>query len=138
LSVAELVSRPQEILSHADALPFARPLQRCTVPSLHPSAAVARSSTAMSALPEPPHWPVGHIPISPRVQTLLVPSLQAHLQRSHRYPAASEPATTVVLDPCHLSVVSRLFVPAHCQRSGYSYPDQLPLVLVAAQCRLVL
>ena len=28
---------------------------------------------AMSALPEPPHGPVGHVPISTRVQTLLVP-----------------------------------------------------------------
>ena len=43
-----------------------------------------------------------------------------------------------ILDPCHLSVVSRLFVPAHCQGSGHPCPDQLSLGLVAAQRRVVL
>src|SRR5215470_15905421 len=97
-----------------------------------------RSAAAVSSLPEPPHWPVGHIPISTRVQTLLVSWLQAHLQRPHPDPVAPEHATIVVLDPRHLSVVSRLLVPAHCQRAGYPYPDQLPLVLVAPQCGTVL
>ena len=54
------------VLSH---LP---PLQRRTVPSLHPYAAVERPSPAMSAMPEPPHWTLGHVPIPPWVQTLLV------------------------------------------------------------------
>src|SRR5215813_3200026 len=108
------------------------------MPSVPPYATVARSSAAMSSMPEPPHWTVGYLPVPPRVQTLLVPWLQAHLQRPHRYPAPSEPATTVVLDSRHLSVVSRLFVPAHRQRARHPYPDQLPLVLVAAQCGLIL
>src|SRR5215831_12434669 len=69
----EPLSPPQEILSHAGALPFASTLQRRTAPSVHPYAPVERSSAAMSSLPEPPHWTVGHIPISPRVQTVLVP-----------------------------------------------------------------
>ncbi len=36
-------------------------------------AAVERSSTAMSSLPELPHWTLGHVPIPPWVHTLLVP-----------------------------------------------------------------
>src|SRR5262249_48633172 len=51
----------------------------------------------MSSMPEPPRWTVGHLPISTRMQTLLVPWLQAHLQRPHRYPAASEPAVVAAL-----------------------------------------
>ena len=73
LPFTEPVSPPQEILSHAGALPFAPTLQRRTVPRVHPYAPVERSPTAMSSLPEPPHWTVGHIPISTRVQALLVP-----------------------------------------------------------------
>src|SRR5205814_9797505 len=96
------------------------------------------SSGALAALPERPHWPLGHLTIPPPVPKLLVPWLQAHLQRPHQCAAASESATTVILDSRHLSVVSRLFVPAHRQRARHSYPDQLPLVLVAAQRRLVL
>ena len=56
------------VLSHLHHLFNAR-----TVPSLHPYAPVERSSAPMSALPEPPHWPLGHVPLPPRVQTLLVP-----------------------------------------------------------------
>jgi hypothetical protein len=126
------------MLSHAGTLAFAPPLQRRTVPSVHPYTTVARSSAAMSALPEPPHWPVGHLPISPRVQTLLVPWLQADLQRPYCYPTASDQATAAVLDSRHFSVVSVVFIPAHRERIGCPYPDQLPLVLVAAQCGLVL
>ena len=73
LSVADPISRPQERLIHAGALPFASTLQRRPVPSVHPYAPVERSSAAMSSLPESPHWTVGHIPISTRVQALLVP-----------------------------------------------------------------
>ena len=54
------------------------------------------------------------------------------------YPVAPEQAVAVVLDSRDLSVVSRLLVAAHCQGSGRPYPDQLSLVLVAAQCRPVL
>src|SRR6266849_5796944 len=61
--VAEPVSRHQEILSHGGALPCAPTLQRCTVPSLHPYAPVERPSAAMSSMPEPPHWTLGHVPI---------------------------------------------------------------------------
>src|SRR5262245_12825281 len=99
------------MLSHAGALAFTPPLQRRTVPSIYPYAPVERSSAAMSSLPEPPHWTVGHLPIPPRVQALLVLWVQADLQRPHRDPAASEPATTAVLDSRHFSAVSRLFVP---------------------------
>src|SRR5437588_5853895 len=101
------------MLSQAGALPFASTLQRRTVPSLHPYAPVERPSTAMSSLPEPPHWPLGHVSISPRMPTLLVPELQAHLQRPHRYPAAPEQEATVVLDTRHLSALPRLFVATH-------------------------
>ena len=101
LPVAEPIAQHQEILSYAATLPFTPTLQRRTVPSIHPHATVERSSAAMSP-PEPPHWTVGHLPIPPRMQTLLVPWLQAYLQRPHRYPAASEPATTAVLDSRHL------------------------------------
>src|SRR5262245_48946945 len=97
-----------------------------------------KPSTAMSSMPEPPHWTLGHVPLPSRMQTLLVPSLPAHLQRPHRYPLAPEQAAAGVLEPCHLSVMPRLFVAAHCQGSGRPYPDELSLVLVAAECGLVL
>src|SRR5262245_27468499 len=108
------------------------------MPSIPPYTPVARSSAAMSALQEPPHWTVGHLPIPPRVQTLLVSWLQEYLQRPHRYPTASDQATAAVLDSRHVSVVSVVFIPAHRERMGCPYPDQLSLVLVAAQCGLVL
>ena len=47
----------------------------------------------------------GAIAVSGRSTTLLIP-------------CASEPAIAGVLDPRHLSVVSRLFVPAHCREVG--------------------
>ena len=103
-----------------------------------PYTTVERSSATMSALSERPHWTVGHLPIPPRVQTLLVPSLQAHVPRPHRYPPASDQATAAVLDSRHVSVMSVVFIPAHRERIGCPYPDQLPLVLVVAQCGLVL
>src|SRR5438445_11779641 len=126
------------MLSHAGTLTCAPPLQRRPVPSLHPYAPVERPSAAMSSLPEPSHWPLGHVPVPPWMHTLLVSRLQAHLQRPHRYPAASEPAVTVALDSRDVSALSRLLVTAHCQRSGRPHPDQLSLVLVATQCRAVL
>src|SRR5439155_21479960 len=120
------------MLSHAGALPFAPTLQRRTVPSLHPYATVERPSAAMSSMPEPPHWPLGHVPISTRMPTLLVPELQAHLQRPHRYPLAPEQAAAGLLDPGDLSALSRLFVAADCEGGGGPYAYQLSVVLAAA------
>src|SRR5215475_608937 len=134
----EQVARHQEMLSHADALAFTPALQRRPVPSLHPYTPVERPSAAMSALPERPHWPLGHVPVSTWLQTLLVSRLQAHLQRPHRDPAPPEPAITVALDARDISALSRLLVTAHCQRSGRPHPHQLSLVLVAPQSRAVL
>jgi hypothetical protein len=65
-------------------------------------------------------------------------ALLAHLQRPHCDPVAPEPAPASILDTRDLSVVSRLFVPAHCAGGGRAYPDQFSVVLVAAQCGLSL
>ena len=43
-------------------------------------AALERPAAAMSALPEPSHWTVGHVPLSIWMHTLLVSWLYAHLQ----------------------------------------------------------
>ena len=48
---------------------------------------------------------------------------------------ASAPRT---LASRHLSVMPLVFVATHCPGGGGPYPDQLPLVLVAAQYRAVL
>ena len=77
--------------------------------------------------------PWGAVPLPPRVQTLLVQRLPAHLQRPHQYPAPPEQAVAAILDSGHLSVVSLVLVSAHCQRAGGPCPDQLSLVLVATQ-----
>src|SRR5689334_20211166 len=90
------------------------------VPSLQPSAVVERSSAAMASVPEPPPWTGGHLSRSPRVHTLLVSSRYAHLQRPHPDPMAPEHATAGLLDPRHLSAVSRLFVPAPRQKVVHS------------------
>ena len=45
------------------------------VPRLHPYAAVERSPTAVSPVPEPGHRSVGELPLPPWVQTLLVQRL---------------------------------------------------------------
>src|SRR5215813_10898311 len=75
--------------------------------------------------------PCGPVPLPARMSTLPVPGLQAHLQRPHRDPVAPDLAAVGILDPRHLSVVPRLFVPAHCARGGGPYPDQLSLVVEA-------
>src|SRR5215470_2372464 len=62
----------QEILSHADALIYPPALQCRTMPSLHPYAALERSLTPMSPVPEPGRRSVGDVPLPPRLQTLLV------------------------------------------------------------------
>ena len=37
----------------------------------------------LSPVSEPRHWALGHVPLSTRIETLLVPWLSAHLQRPH-------------------------------------------------------
>jgi hypothetical protein len=51
--------------SHAGALACASPLQRRTVPSLHPYAPMERSPTAVPPMPEPPHRTLGPLPLPP-------------------------------------------------------------------------
>src|SRR5437879_2126470 len=122
----------------ADAVIEASFFQCRYMPSLHPYAAVERSPTAMSLLLQPSHWSLGQLPLPTRMQTLLVQRLQAHLQRSDRYPAPSEQAVAATLDSGNFSALSRLFVSADREGSGGAYPYQLSLVLVAAECRAVL
>jgi hypothetical protein len=117
-SVAAPVSRYQEMLSHADTLPCAPPLQHRPAPSLYPYAPVERPAAAMSSLPKRSHWSLGHVPVSTWLQTLLVSWLPAHLQRSHRDPAPPEPAVTVALDAGDLFALPCLLVPAPCEGSG--------------------
>jgi hypothetical protein len=64
--------------------------------------------------------------------------LSADLQRPYRHVVGSEQTATPVLDPRHLSPVPRVVVASHCERVGGAYRYQLPLVLVAAQCRVIL
>jgi len=77
LSVSDPISRLQERLIHVGALIRPPTLQRRRVSGLHSYAAVDRSSTPMSPVPEPGRRPVGEVPLPPRVQTLLVSRLQA-------------------------------------------------------------
>src|SRR5215471_13934915 len=128
----------QEKRLHAGALVPPSTLQRRPMSSLYPYTPVERSSTSVSPVPEPGRRSVGPVPLPTWVQTLLVQRLQAHFQRPHQYPAPPEPAGAAVLDSGDLSALSRLLVTTHCARGGGAWPDQLPLVLVAAQCRLVL
>jgi hypothetical protein len=131
-------ARYQAMRSPAGTLPYAPPLERRPVPSVHPSAGVERASAALSSMSASPYWTMGDIAISPQGHTLLGPSLYADLQRPPRSPAASASAPAVILDARHLAGVSRLFVPAHRQRAAHAWPDQRPLVRVAAQGSLVL
>src|SRR5215831_1295174 len=80
LSVLDPISRPEERLIHAGALVRPPTLQRRSMSRLHPYVAVERSSPPVSPVPEPGHRSVGDIPLSPRLQTLLVQRLQAYLQ----------------------------------------------------------
>src|SRR5207253_6585824 len=72
LSISDLISGPQEILIHAGALVRSPTLQCRPMSILHPYAPVERSPVAMSPVPEPRRRSVGHIPLPPRVQALLV------------------------------------------------------------------
>src|SRR5687767_8810548 len=138
LSVSDPISGPQEMLIHAGILIPTPTLQRRHLPRLHPYAAVARALAPMSPVPEPRRWALGHVPLPARMQTLLVQRLSAHLQRSHPHAIGPEQTLAGVLDSRHLPVVSVVFVSSHRQRVGCPYPDQLSLVLVAAECRIVL
>src|SRR4029453_1721992 len=90
LAVSDPISRIQERLIHVGALIRPPTLQRRPVSGLHSYAAVERSSPPMSPVPEPGRRSVGDVPLPPRVQTLLVSRLQAHLQRPYPYPAPPE------------------------------------------------
>src|SRR4029450_9124427 len=122
----------REIFHHAASLLCPPPLQRRAMSSVHPHLAVARSPHPVSPVPQSRGRSVGPVPLPTPVPTLPVPWLQAPLQRPYRDPVAPEHTTAGVLDTRHLSVVPRLFVPAHRQGTGGPYPDQLSVVLVAA------
>ena len=138
LSVSDPISGPQERLIHAGALVSPPPLQRRTVSSLHPYAAVERSSAPMSPVPEPRRRSLGHVPLPTRCKRYwcngckrtfndLTNTLLHQSKRSLAY---------WILATFLLCLV--VFVSTHCQGVGGPYPDQLSLVLVAAQCRAVL
>src|SRR5215831_18646394 len=138
LSMSDPISRLQERLIHAGAFIHPPPLQRRPVSRLYPYLTMERSSTPVSPVPEPGRRSVGPVPLPARVQTLLVQRLQAHLQRSHQHLAPSKPAVSAALDSRDVSALPRLLLAAYRQRGGGAYPDQLSVVLVAAQCGLVL
>src|SRR5215211_6527631 len=134
LSVPE--SCAQEILNYAGALPSSPTLPCRHLRCLYPYAAVERSSAPMSPLSKPQHWPLGHIPLPPRPQTLPLQSLPTDIQRPHTDVVGPEQAVTRPLAPRNLSVVPVLLVASHCQGGRCPYPHELSLVLVAAQyCR---
>jgi hypothetical protein len=72
------------------ALPI---LAHATVLGVYPYAAVGKSSAAMSSLLEPPHWPLGHVPLLPRVHKL---PLILHRQLAPRHPMKGDIFQTVV------------------------------------------
>src|SRR5947208_9048481 len=72
LSVSDSISRSQERLIHAGALIPPPTLQRRYLPCLYPYAAVERSSTPVSPVPEPGYRSVGDVSLPTRMQTLLV------------------------------------------------------------------
>ena len=67
------------------------------------------------------------------MQALLVPRLKADLQRPHPYPAPPEQAVVRILDSGDLPVVLVVFVATDCPGVGGPEPDQLSVVLVAAE-----
>ena len=54
--------------------------------------------------------------------------------RSYSYPTVPEQAAAGLLDPRHLFVVSRLFVPVHCAGGGDPYPDLIVNLAQGEQC----
>jgi hypothetical protein len=101
-------------------------------------AAVERWPVPMSPVPKPRRPSLGPLPLSARVETLLVQRLSAHLQWPHPHALRPEPAVVSSLDLGHLSIEPVLLISSHCQGCGCAYPHQLSLVLVVAQCGLVL
>src|SRR5262245_46056503 len=126
------------MLTHARALVCPSTLQHRSVSSVYPYIAVERSSALLSPVSEPRRWALGHVPLSTRIETLLVPRLSAHLQRPHAHVVGPEQTVAAALDPRDLSAVPCMLVTPHRQRSRYPYQHQLPLVLVATECRPVL
>src|SRR5436305_2601325 len=108
------------------------------MPRLHPYVALERSPAPVSPVPEPRRRPLGHVPLPPRMHTLLVPRLSVHLQRAHLHAVGPEPAVAGTLDARHLFVVPVVFISSHRQGTGRPYPYELSLVLVVAQCGTVL
>src|SRR5215470_14347054 len=133
LSVADPISRLQERRSHVGACLRPPPLQRRPVSGLHAYAAMERSAPPVSPVPEPGRRSLGAVPLPPRLQTLLVSRLPAHLQRSHRDPLAPEQEAAVVLDTRHLPGVPIVLVATDCSGVRGPYPDELSLALVAAE-----
>src|SRR6266571_8170909 len=103
------------------------------MPRLHPYVALERSPAPVSPVPEARRRPLGYRSLPARMPTLLVPRLSAHLQRPHPHAVGPEQAVAGTLDARHLLGVPVVFIATHCQRTGCPYPDELPLVLVAAQ-----
>src|SRR4030095_3696290 len=69
-SVPDPISRLQERLIYVGALIPSPTPQRRPVPSVHPYAAVARSSPPMSQMSEPPYWSLGDISLPAGPATL--------------------------------------------------------------------
>ena len=117
---------------------IAQRIHTCDTPSLYPYAPVDRAPTPMSPVPEPGRRSLGDIPLPPWVQALLVQRLPADFQRSDPYPAPPEQAVMCVLDSGDLPVVPVVCVATHGPGGGGPEPDQLSLVLVAAEYGRVL
>src|SRR5262249_43210997 len=137
LAVADPISRLQERLSHVSSCIRPPILQPRPLSGLHSYAAMERSATPVSPVPEPGRRSLGAVPLPPRLQTLLVSRLPAHLQRPHRDPLAPEQEAAVVLDTRHFPVVPVVLVATDCSGVGGPYPDELSLVLAFTQdpCR---
>src|ERR1043165_1311280 len=98
LVVSEPMPRPLEVVRHADPLAFTPAVQSRNLPNLHPCLAMERSPTAMPPPPRPRRRRVGHIPLPPGMQPLLVQRLPAHLQRSDSSAAPPEQTAPAILD----------------------------------------
>src|SRR6266542_746444 len=122
------------MLSHARALPSPPALPRRHLLHVYPYAPVDRSPAPLSLVSQPRCRSLGQLSLSTRFETLRVQRLSAHLQRLHQHAPLPEQTVARALDPRDLSVVPRLFLPAHRQGVGNPCPYQLSLVLVAAQC----
>src|SRR5437660_721252 len=132
--ISEPILGPKGILNYVHSLPSPPTLQHGHMPHLYPYTPMERSPAAMSPVSEPGRRSVGQVPLPTGMQTLLVQRLQAHLQRPHQHPPPPEQAVAAALDSGHLSALSRLFVAAYREGGGGPYPDQLSVVLVAAEC----